>query len=395
MRVALIDPSLFTLPYDRALAEGLAAAGHDVTLHGRRPEPEDGSPGTIRIEPDFYRVANSRAMRRVPPPVRLAVKGLDHLASMLRLLARLRAAPPDVIHFQWLPLPAVDRHLLGRFSRLAPLVLTVHDTNPFNGDPAAAVQRLGFAHCLRRFDTLVAHTGQGRSRLIAHGLPPDRVALLPHGMLTPPSDAPPDPMTGPLTFVLFGKMKPYKGIDLLLEAFAALPPGLRAAARLHVVGKPYMDLAPLRAAAGRLGIADQLALEPRFVADAEVPTVFAPGAVAVFPYREIEASGVLPLAIAQGRPLVAARLGSFAETIADGVHGHLVAPGDIAGLTAALAHMIEDRAFAASCAAAVRGLYDDVPSWPEIGRRTAELYHRAAARTGRPRRLAQPESVHV
>ncbi len=396
MRVAMIDPSLFTLPYDRALVEGLASAGHDVTLHGRRPEVEDGQAGAIRLERDFYRVANSPAMRRAPKPMRLAVKGLDHAVSMLGLLARLRAAAPDIIHFQWLPLPAFDQRVLGGFARIAPIVFTVHDTDPFNGDPAAAVQRLGFARCLARFDTLIVHTGQGQGRLAAQGVLPERIALLPHGALTPRTEASPDPMDGPLTFVVFGKMKPYKGIDLLIEAFAALPALLRDAARLRIVGKPYMDLAPLREAADQLGIADRVEIDPRFVGDDEVGAVFAPGSVAVFPYREIEASGVLQLAIAQGRPLIASRLGSFAETIADGEQGHLTAPGDVAALTAALRHMLEDRAFAAGCAAAVRRLSDAVPSWTTIGRQTAEVYRRAAAaRAGVASRAAPQEPCHV
>ena len=60
MHVALIDPSLFTLPYDRALVGGLARAGHRVTLYGRQPGPEDGDPAGLTLIPDFYKVAGSK-----------------------------------------------------------------------------------------------------------------------------------------------------------------------------------------------------------------------------------------------------------------------------------------------------------------------------------------------
>jgi hypothetical protein len=53
MRVALIDPSLFTLPYDRGLARGLAAAGHHVVLHGRRPGANDGACTDIELVPSL------------------------------------------------------------------------------------------------------------------------------------------------------------------------------------------------------------------------------------------------------------------------------------------------------------------------------------------------------
>lgn len=381
MRVAMIDPSLFTLPYDRALAGGLRRAGHDVTLFGRRPGSDDGAAGGVSLVPHFYRVADSRIGRKLPGPARLGLKSLDHVVSMFSLRRRLRRDPPDVIHFQWLPLPAVDRRLLAGFRAIAPLLLTVHDTNPFNGDPSARLQGHGFLDSLAGFDTLIVHTAQGQARLRDAGIPEARLALMPHGLLLDPQPRLDDPMTGPLTFVLFGKMKSYKGIDVLIQAFAAVPPALRDGARLHVVGKPYMDLKPLRALADRLGVGRALVIEPRFVGDAEVPGLFPPGSVAVFPYREIEASGVLSIALACGRPVLASRLGNFAETVQDGAQGYLVSPGDAPALSAAMTRLLADRTLAASCAAAARRLADMVPDWDEIGRRTAGAYQEALGRT--------------
>ncbi len=378
MRVAMVDPSLFTLPYDRALVSALGRAGHDVTLFGRRPGPDDNGAEGITLAPHFYRMADSQVARRLPTPARLGLKGIDHAASMLLLLSRLRRERPDVIHFQWLPLPVVDGRLLGLFRKIAPLVLTVHDTNPFNGDPSASLQQRGFFRSLNEFDRLIVHTAQGRERLCSAGVPANRVLVLPHGMLLDPPPYVDDPMTGSMTFLLFGKVKPYKGLDLLIEAFASLNPLLRGDARIWVVGKPYMDMAPLQALAGRLGVADRLVIEPRFVGDDEVAGLFAPGTVAVFPYREIEASGVLSIALACGRPIIASKLGNFAETVTDGVQGHLVPPGDVPALAAAMAHMLSDRDFAASCSRQARALVDAVPSWDGIAALTADAYRSAA-----------------
>jgi glycosyltransferase involved in cell wall biosynthesis len=386
MRVALVDPSLFTLPYDRMLASGLQAGGHRVTLYGRQPGPEDGGARGLDLVPAFYPLTGSSAAASLPKMLRLGLKGAEHVVSMLAFRRRL-AAPevrPDVIHFQWLPLPAADRHLLRGFRTLAPLVLTVHDSNAFNGDPSGVLQRVGAAASFDVFDRLIVHTEQGRQRLLAQGLAPERVVRVPHGLLDAPATAPaehaePDAMTGPITFLLFGKIKPYKGTDLLIEAFARLPEELRRKARIHVVGKPYMDLEPLRAKARLRGVEAQFSLEPRFVADEEVPALFGPGVVAVFPYREIEASGVLALAIAHGRPVLAARLGGFAELIESGRQGLLVPPEDVGELADGLRRFLEDRAFAASAAAAIRQLATEVPSWEEIGRRTEAVYVEVAS----------------
>ena len=165
---------------------------------------------------------------------------------MLWLRRSLLKLRPDIIHFQWLPLPVVDRPFLAGLRRIAPLVLTVHDTNPFNGDPSSGLQGLGAAKVFGAFDRLIVHTARGRERLIQHGADPARVIVTPHGPLGKPVPAPvSDTMNGVITFLMFGKIKPYKGIPLLIEAFSQLPGPLRAQARLRVVGKPYMDLEAL------------------------------------------------------------------------------------------------------------------------------------------------------
>lgn len=377
LRVALVDPSLFTLPYDRMLAGGLAAAGHQVTLFGRRPRPDDGTTEGVAIEPVFYRMAEHRLAGAAPRAVRLAIKGADHGVSLRRLLRRFRDVRPDVIHLQWLPLPALDRMFLGDMRRIAPVVLTLHDSEPFNGNASARLQGVGIAACYAQCDRIIVHTEQGLARLRAQGLAEHRLVKLPHGPLeTMPAAhaAAPDPMEGELRIVLFGKIKPYKGADLLIEAFGRVPRALRAGARVQIIGKPYMDLAPLRDRAAALGIADRVEIEPRFVPDEEVATLFGPGAIAAFPYREIEASGVMTLALAHGRPILASRLGAFAETVTDGVEGLLLPPGDIGALQAALERVLGDRAFARRAAAASRATFARLPGWAEIGRRTAALY---------------------
>ena len=376
MRIALVDPSLFTIPYDRELAGGLSRIGHDVTLYGRPPRALDETLGTATLEKVFYRLAESRAGLGLPGGARLGLKGVDHVWSMLRLLRALRRRRPDVIHFQWLPLPLLDARLLGRFRQVAPVVLTVHDTDPFNGAASAGIQRRGVQRCFQAVDRLIVHTAQGRRRLTALGVAPEGIDVLPHGMLVEAGPTGPDPMDGALTFLLFGKIRPYKGADVLIDAFAALPEAVRGRCRLRIVGKPYMDIAPLQDAARRAGVAVDWQTE--FVPDSAIAGLFGPGAVAVFPYREIEASGVLFLALAHGRPIIASSLGAFAELLVDGQHGHLVPPGQLEPLTAAMRHMAEDRTFAAHAAATVADFAKSIPGWEEIARRTVSTYKRAA-----------------
>ena len=379
MRVALIDPSLFTLPYDTTLARGLESAGCDVTLYGRRQRASDGNPVPVDLVPHFYPFSESSRTRALPKVLQLSLKGIDHALSMLRLLRTLRESRPAIIHFQWLPLPLLDGVMLGRFRHIAPLVLTVHDTDPFNGDPTASLQRFGMSRTLESVDRLIVHSRQGYARLVAQGIPAQRIAILPHGRLYSSIQPTADTMDGPITLLLFGKLKRYKGADLLIDAYAALPSSLRAQARIRIVGKPYMDLEPLYAQARQRGVADNVSIEPDFVPDDEVDSLFHPGSIAVFPYREIEASAVLFQAVANGRPIIASRLGAFDDLLRDGAHGRLVPPSDVPALTAALAELIEHRGIAAACAAEVRRLQETIPRWEEVARNTLAVYEEAGA----------------
>ncbi len=78
-----------------------------------------------------------------------------------------------------------------------------------------------------------------------------------------------------------------------------LEPQIRARCDILIVGKPYMDTQALEAAVAPLG--GSVRLEFRFVPEAEIRTLFAASDVLVFPYREIDMSGVL-MAGTQDRP---------------------------------------------------------------------------------------------
>jgi glycosyltransferase involved in cell wall biosynthesis len=181
-------------------------------------------------------------------------------------------------------------------------------------------------------------------------------------------------------FLLFGKLKPYKGVDLLIEAFAALPAEAKAKAKLLIVGEPLMDLQPLQARASELGIASHIEWDLRFVPQEEIGSVMQRGDVLAFPYRDIDASGVLMSCLPFGKPIIASRLGAFAALLKEGEHGYLVTPNTVIELTAAMAGLLADPQRARAMGQNVLGLVDCLPSWHDIAERTIEVYDRAIRR---------------
>ena len=85
----------------------------------------------------------------------------------------------------------------------------------------------------------------------------------------------------------FGLIRPYKGVDVLLEAFQSVE-----GAELWVVGRPLgVSLDPLRELARRAP--GRVRFVPRFVSDRELPAYFRRADLVVLPHRDAEQSGVL------------------------------------------------------------------------------------------------------
>ncbi|HLY56019.1 MAG TPA: glycosyltransferase family 4 protein [Stellaceae bacterium] len=374
MKVAMIDPSAFTAPYDFALAAGIAETGSEPRLYLGNLPPDDrrrGAPGVVEL---FYRGLDRPPVANLPKGLRRLLKGFSHVSGMRLLVEVLRDWRPDVIHFQWFPLPIVDRRFLPALRRIAPVVATVHDSNPFNGNPTSRLQVLGTRSVLGRTDALIVHTEQAAQRLRRSGLGARRIVRIPHGPLhdTAPEREPVRRST--IEFLLFGKLKPYKGLDVLIRATALLPPDVRQRFRVRVVGQPYMPMGPIFELMESQGVADRFLFDLRFVAEAEIPALFRQADAAVFPYREIDASGMLMTALAAERPVIASALGCFAELLRDGETALLVPPGDPVALARALGRIVGDEVLRWRLAEAGRQLQDNLPGWREIGEATRALY---------------------
>ena len=363
IRVQLVDPSAFTPPYDRALAAALARGGAEVELvtsrflYGPVPEP-DG----YRVRESFYRRSASRGL---DAPARRAFKSVEHLPDMLRFRSQTDA---DVIHYQWLTVPGLDARLLPA---QRPRVMTAHYVLP----PQPSRRQLaGARRAFGAMDAVVAHSEHGAQRLRDQvGLDPDRVRVIHHGAfdyLTHLPEEKPLPAElegaeGPV-ILFFGLLRPYKGIDILLEAFREIE-----GAELWIVGNPRMDLEPLqRLAAEAPG---RVRFLTRFVEDAEIPALLRRADVVTLPYRDAEHSGVLYAALAFGKPLVLSAVGGFPEVAEQGA-ARLIPPGDPTALAATLSELVTDDAARAQLGEAAANAASTSYSWDQAAQRTLTLY---------------------
>jgi len=330
-------------------------------LYGPVPEPEG-----YRVRECFYQRS---AARGLGARGRRAFKAAEHLPDMLRLRRALNA---DVIHYQWLTMPTLDAHLLPPHR---PRVVTAHYVLP----PQASRRQASTARKLfGRMDAVIAHSEHGAARLRDEvGIEADRVRVIPHGafdyLTTLPEEKPlPKELEGAEgpVILFFGLLRPYKGLDVLLEAYRKV-----GNAELWIVGNPRMEVEPLRALAA--SAPGRVRFVTRFIDDAEIPPIFRRADVVVLPYRDAEHSGVLYTGLAFGKPLVLSAVGGFPEIAATGA-ARLVPPEDPAALAAALAELCTDPAARESLATAARAAAAGPYSWDAVAAQTLSLYEELA-----------------
>jgi glycosyltransferase involved in cell wall biosynthesis len=237
------------------------------------------------------------------------------VAGLARRIAALR---PDIaVCAMTGPLDLLMAAALARLG--IPFVVLVHDADVHPGDGMPLQMPLQRALCRRAaaLAALSAHVGERllQQRLagvrlrpllrLAH--PPMPYAPMPSVPAVSP-DRPTDAEKGGFRLLAFGRLLPYKGLDLLAACLRRLGPLPGVEVRVVGSGPESAALAALRALPG-------VAVENRWVPEQEVATLLGWADAMILPYREASQSGVAAVALAAGRQVIATNVGGLAEQL--------------------------------------------------------------------------------
>ena len=272
-------------------------------------------------------------------PGRLDLRALVTLPAYTLLLAkRLRTLEADVLHTNTLK-SAFYGGAAGRLARV-PVVWHVRDRIAPDYLPKSAVllvrtasRMLPTAVVANSHATLDTLPNLARGDVLYNPVINDAVA---------PGLPRPDRRERPLTIGIVGRIAPWKGQHIFLEAFASTFRGENVRAR--VVGSPLFGedayAGSLEQQADRLGIADQVDFrgfrENVWQELAELDVLVHASATPE-PFGQVVLEGM-----AAGLPVVASAAGGPAELITNDIHGLLTPPGDIAALGDALLRLSVD-----------------------------------------------------
>ena len=383
-----------TVPYYTAyLSRALLAEGVDVTVGSITYylDRDCFSSRGIKVDPGLLDVVGKFSLPRLP---RRILKLLEALANLFALTVRFLISPPDVIHVQFLPmlkwsLP-LDFWFLGFFrKRGSKIVLTVHDLLPH--DTGEALKGT-YLELYRMADRLICHSDHIRTRLrVDFSVPEEKVSVIPHGPFfydlpvagseqTPRN---PEQKRGGALVLWQGIIAPYKGVDLLLDAWQKVE-AQGGACQLEIAGTGSPELlGQIREQVKKLGL-KHVHLQLRFIEARELVALYRAADVVVYPYRAITTSGALATGLALGKTIVASDLPVFREALVHRENALLVNPQNSAELAGALIELTQDADLRERLAGRVRAMDFGGRSWISIAKMTAQVYELACSDNATP-----------
>jgi glycosyltransferase involved in cell wall biosynthesis len=307
---------------------------------------------------------------------------LLQLRMCFDLVDRIRLFRPHVVHLQqgqlWFNI------VLPLLRRRYPFVLTIHDHRQHLGDRTAkkmpqAMMDFGF----RQADQIVVHASRLKRELVeqlpvledaVHVIPSLATAGIPDGAQDTDEEA------GNVV-LFFGRIWPYKGLDWLIRAeprISAAVPDLRI-----VIAGEGENLDRYR----RLMVhPERFVVHNDFVSNERRAELFAQASVVVLPYVEASQSGVVRVAYAFGKPVIATTVGGLPELVHERRTGLLVPPRDDVALAEAIIGLLRDRELRAELGANGRRLLEGELSGEGVAAKTLAVYEHAVTQRSLRRR---------
>ncbi|MBK0402150.1 glycosyltransferase [Adhaeribacter sp. BT258] len=283
-----------------------------------------------------------------PAPKDLKIKALINSVNPLSWLKTglyLKKQKPDIVIFRfWLPFmgPALGTiaHIISGNKHTRILAIT-DNVIPHEKRPGDWVFTKYFLSACHGFITMSRSVLEDLKKFV-----PEKPAVYhPHPLYDNFGESQPktvaktalklDPETNYLLF--FGFIRAYKGLDLLLEAFADERLAKLKNVKLIIAGEYYEDAEPYEKLIQKYNLENRLVRATDFIPNSQVATYFSAADLIVQPYKNATQSGVSQIAYHFDKPMLVTDVGGLAELIPDGKVGYVTQPN-----TKAIADAIYD-----------------------------------------------------
>ncbi len=308
-----------------------------------------------------------------------------------RLILHSAQATPPLFHILWNnKVQLFDRTLLMLYYKMLGkrVVFTAHNVNAAKRDSNdSLLNRFTLRVQYRLADHIFVHTDKMKQELACDfGVPERSVTVIPFGI----NNSVPDTcltrmqarerlglQKGERTILFYGRVRPYKGLEYLVDAFSRLEEGNY---RLIIAGEVLKEseeyFKEIQQTIHRNGSANKIIQKIEFIPDSETEVYFKAADVSVLPYTDVFQSGVLFLAYSFGLPVIATDVGSLADDIVPGRTGLVCKPRDASDLARGLREYFDGDLYAQldTNRQELKDYATSRHSWDTVGEMTKTVY---------------------
>jgi glycosyltransferase involved in cell wall biosynthesis len=289
--------------------------------------------------------------------------------------------PGDLLHAQWWSPALALVYFFVSFGfkiRQKPVIFTVHNIFQHEKMPIYnMISRILF----RLGDHFIVHSSSNKKQLTGYfNIPGDRISIIPHGPLDfhVRGDTDKQMIQDEFGFnhhdkiiLLFGAIRPYKGIDTALKAFSEVIKEV-SEARLLIAGKLWERWDRYEDIIRGLNISNYIKKHFDYIPSNEVYKFFISSDLVILPYHHFDSqSGVGATALAFHKPMIVTETGGLPELVAD--RFYVVPPNDPEALAEKIIFCLKDASFLERMSEESHQIAEKV-SWNIIALKTLSVY---------------------
>lgn len=287
----------------------------------------------------------------------------------------------ELLHAQWWSLPLFPIYLticLLFKLRGKPIVFTVHNVLPHE----KSLLYTKLSHLLFQLGNhFIVHTAIGKKQMIDHyNISPDQISVIPHGSLDFHVNNNVDHHklrqemglgNKEKVILLFGTIRPYKGIDVAIKALHEIIAQIPEA-RLLIAGKLWEEWNPYDQLIKQLNLKDHVILHLEYIPSNQVYKFFEVADLTIFPYHHFDSqSGVGATAVSFHKPMVVSNVGGLPELVKD--DRFIVEPDNAAALAKKIILCLNDSIMLEQMARLTKATSQQL-SWTDIAEKTGIIY---------------------
>ena len=344
-RLCLVGP---VLPFRGGIAQ------HTTMLH--RTIAKQQRPLTVSFSRQYPRWLYPGKSDRDPSYESHVESGVEYLIDSLRPWTWKQAVrlildeAPDVVMVPWWTVywAPCFLYLIHRVRAAGIRVCVLcHNTTEHESN---RVKKAISLRVLASSDIIVVHA-KADARELEQSFPDKLIKFHPHPIYDQfPSVVSRLPRRASLELLFFGFVRPYKGLDILLDAMKPLHD---VDVFLTVAGEFWDSASETKRRVRELNLEGRIEIRDRFQSDQECAQLFDRADLVVLPYRSATGSGVIPIAYHYDTPVLVTDVGGLPDVVVEGETGFIVPSNSPSAIAASL--RMADRAL---CSSMIRSIQE-------------------------------------